>query len=193
MSGLDVALGLVLAVGLWRGLRTGALIQVVGAVGWVVGFVAASALMGPVGAVVAASLGVSERTAPVLGFIVVMGGVVVGLTLAARAARTTLEAVKLGGLDTAAGGAVGALRAAFSMSVVLLATSFAPVPGGGPVLVSADERRASVLYDPVEALAPEVWSVAREVTPGLQAALADKLHTWLEGKPEAVTGEEPLE
>ena len=193
MSGLDLALGAVLAVGLWRGLRTGALLQILGTVGWVLGFVAASALMGPVGEAVAAGLGVSERTAPVLGFVAVMTVTVVALTAAAHVLRKTLEAVKLGGLDKAAGGAVGALRAAFGLSVVLLATSFAPVPGGGPVLVSADERRASLLYDPVRALAPEVWGVARAVTPGLQAALADKFHTWLEGEPEAVTGEEPLE
>lgn len=193
MSGLDLALGAVLAVGLWRGLRTGALLQILGTVGWVLGFVAASALMGPVGEAVAAGLGVSDRTAPVLGFVAVMTVTVVALTAAAHVLRKTLEAVKLGGLDKAAGGAVGALRAAFGLSVVLLATSFAPVPGGGPVLVSADERRASLLYDPVRALAPEVWGVARAVTPGLQAALADKFHTWLEGEPEAVTGEEPLE
>ena len=193
MSGLDLALGAVLAVGLWRGLRTGALLQILGTVGWVLGFVAASALMGPVGEAVAAGLGVSDRTAPVLGFVAVMTTAVAALTAAAHVLRKTLEAVKLGGLDKAAGGAVGALRAAFGLSVVLLATSFAPVPGGGPVLVSADERRASLLYDPVRALAPEVWGVARAVTPGLQAALADKFHTWLEGEPEAVTGEEPLE
>ncbi len=193
MGSLDVVLGLVLAVGLWRGLKTGALMQMVGTVGWVAGFVAATALMGPVGVIVAASLGVSERTAPVLGFVVVLGAVVLGLTLAARVARKTLEAIKLGGLDTAAGGALGALRAAFGLSVVLLATSFAPIPGGAPVLIGAADRADSLLYDPIEALAPEVWSAVRTVTPGLQKALVDKFHTWREGRPPAVTGEVPLE
>ena len=193
MSSLDLFLGAVLAFGLWRGVKTGALMQVVGTVGWVFGFVAATALMGPIGEITAASLGVSPRTAPVLGFIVVLGAVLIGLTLAARVARKTLEAIKLGGLDTAAGGGLGALRAAFGLSVVLLTTSFAPIPGGGPVLVDARERRESLLYDPIEALAPEVWGVVRTVTPGLQQALVDKFNTWQEGEPEAVTGEEPLE
>ena len=193
MSGLDAVLGLVLAFGMWRGLRTGALVQVAGTVGWVLGFVAATALMEPVGASVAAGLGASERTAPVLGFVVVMGVVVAALAVAAHVARKALEAVRLGGVDKAAGGAIGALRSAFALSVVLLATSFAPVPGGGPVLVSAAERQESLLYDPVEALAPEVWGAVRAATPGLQAALVDKFHTWREGEPEAVTGEELLE
>ena len=193
MSGLDVVLGLILAFGLWRGLRTGALMQAVGTVGWVLGFVAATALMAPVGEVVAASLGVSSRTAPVLGFIVVFGAVLAALTVAAHLLRKTLEAIKLGALDTAAGGGLGALRAAFGLSVTLLASSYAPIPGGGPVLIDPADRDASVLYGPVEALAPEVWSLVRTATPGMQAALVDKFNTWREGEPESVTGEEPLE
>ena len=193
MAGLDVVLGGVLAFGVWRGMRTGALLQVVGTAGWVLAFVAATALMAPVGELTAASLGVSPRTAPVLGFIVVFGAVVAGLTVAAHVLRKTLEAIKLGGVDKMAGGAVGALRAAFGLSVLLLTTSFAPIPGAGPLFVDAEDREASVLYGPVEALAPEVWGVVRAATPGLQAALVDKFNTWQEGQPEAVTGEEPLE
>lgn len=188
-----MAIGVVLAFGVWRGRKTGALLQIVGTVGWVVGFVAATALMEPVGEVVAASLGVSERTGPVLGFIVVIGSVIAILTLGAHLLRKMLDAVKLGSLDTLAGAGVGGVRAAFGLSMALLASSFAPVPGGGPVLISADARDDSVLYDPVEALAPEVWGIVRTVTPGLQEALVDKFNTWQEGQPEAITGEEPLE
>ena len=194
MTGLDVVLGLVLAFGLWRGLRTGALMQVVGTVGWVLGFVAATALMGPVGEMTAASLGVSPRTAPILGFIVVFGAVLAGLTAVAHVLRKTLQAIKLGSLDTAAGGALGALRAAFGLSVLLLATSFAPIPGAGPLFVDEADREASVLYGPIEALAPEVWDVVRSSTPGLQQALTDKFHTWREGQAEEeATDDEALE
>ena len=188
-----MVLGVALALGVWRGLRTGALLQIVGTVGWLAAFVVATALMGPVGEAVAAGLGVSPRTAPVLGFVVVAAAVVAGLTAAAHAVRKVLQAVKLGSLDTLAGAVVGGLRAAFGLSVLLLATGFAPIPGGGPVLVDAESREASVLYEPVRALAPEVWGVVRAVTPGLQAALADKFNTWQEGRPPSVTGEERLE
>lgn len=192
MSGLDVAIGLVLAFGLWRGVRSGALMQVVGTAGWLVGFLVATALMGPVGELVADSLGVSPRTGPVLGFVVVLGAVLAGLTAVAHVMKKTLEAIKLGALDTVAGGALGALRAGFGLSVLLLATSYAPLPGGPPLLVSAEERAESVLYDPVEALAPEVWGAVRTVTPGMQAALVDKFNTWQAGRTEAETGEAPL-
>ena len=193
MGGLDLVLGVVLAAGVWRGLRTGALAQVAGTVGWVAAFVVATALMGPGGEAVAAGLKVSPRLAPVLGFVVVVAAVVGAITVAAHVLRTAAEAVKLGGVDRLAGGLFGGVRAAFGLSVVLLTTSYAPIPGGGPVLVSAEAREASVLYDPVEALAPEVWGAVRAATPGLQEALVDKFNTWLEGEPESVTGEEPLE
>lgn len=193
MSGLDVVLGLLLAVGVWRGFRTGALLQIVGSVGWVVGFIVATVLMEPVGAAVAESLGVSEQTGPVLGFVVVFGGVVAGLTVVAHVIRKTLEAVRLGGVDRLAGGGVGGLRAAFGLSVMLMATAFSPIPGGGPLLVGEEARESSVLYDPVEAIAPEVWEVARAVTPGLQAALADKFNAWQAEEPEASTDEGPAE
>lgn len=193
MGGLDLVLGALLAVGVWRGLQTGALTQIAGTVGWVAAFVVATALMAPVGEAVAAGLQVSARLAPVLGFVVVVAAVVGAITVAAHGLRKAAEAVKLGGVDRLAGGLFGGLRAAFGLSVLLLATGYAPIPGGGPVLVSAEARDASLLYDPVRALAPEVWGAVRTVTPGLQEALADKFNTWVEGEPEAVTGEEPLE
>lgn len=193
MTTLDGVLGLVLAVGVWRGLQSGGLRQLAQTAGWVVGFVAATALMKPVGDLVALSLGVSDRTGPVLGFVVVFGGVVLVLGAAAHVARKTLEAVKLGVLDRAAGGGLGGLRAAFGLSVVLLVTGFAPTRGAGPILVSEDAREASVLYEPIQALAPDVWGIVRTATPGLQAALVDKFHTWQAGRPERETGEAPLE
>ena len=191
MGTLDLILAAVLGLGVWRGLRTGALLQLVGSVGWIAAFVIGTALMEPIGAVVSESLGTSERTAPVLGFIVVFGGVVAALTAAAHVVRGTLEAVKLGGVDKLAGAGVGGLRAAFGLSVLLLASAVAPIPGGGPILVGEDTREASLLYRPIEAIAPELWNVVRTVTPGLQAAVVDKFNAWQEGGPDE--GEAPLE
>ena len=193
MNGLDLLLAAVLGIGCVRGFKTGAVLQIAGVAGWVLGFFVATATMGPVGDLAAASLGVSPRAAPVLGFVLSFVGLVAGLTVAAHVARKSLKAIKLGSVDTVAGGAVGALRSAFGLSVFLLATGFAPTPGGEPLLVGEETRADSVLYDPVEALAPVVWDVARTVTPGLQAAISDRLNTWQEGTPPSQGGEVPFE
>ena len=182
MNGLDLFLGGVLAIGVFRGFKTGAVLQIAGVAGWLLGFLVATAVMEPVGAVAAESLGVSERAGPVLGFVVAFGAVVAGLTAAAHVVRKTLTAIKLGGIDTLAGAGVGGLRSAFGLSVVMLMTAFAPTPGGEPILIGEDTREASVLYEPVEALAPVVWDVARTVTPGIQEAISDRLNTFDEAE-----------
>lgn len=191
MGSLDIVLAGLLGIGAWRGMRTGALVQLVGTVGWVVAFVVGTALMTPIGLAISASLGTSERIAPVLGFIAVFGAVVGGLMALAHVLRKTLEAVKLGGLDRLGGAAVGGLRAAFGLSVMLLAAAVAPIPGGGPILVSEETREASLLYMPIEAIAPEVWDLVRTVTPGMQEAIVDKFNAWQERGPDE--GEAPLE
>ena len=175
---LDLVLAALLALGLWRGLQTGALLQIVGTLGWIAAFVVATALMGPFGDAAAASLGVSGRVAPLLGFIVAFGVIVAGLTVAAHTVRKGLKAVKLGALDTLAGAALGLLRAAFGLSIFLRVTGVSLFSGGEPLLISSETRDASILYPPVEAAAPAVWNVARTVFPGVQDRLGDLFNSF---------------
>ena len=185
MTTLDWLLGAGLGVGIWQGLRTGALAQIVGTVGWMVGFLLASAAMRPVGDLAAAALGVSPRTGPVLGFVLVFALVLAGLAALAHVMRHTLRAIKLGGLDTAGGAVTGGLRAAFALSVLLLVTGFSPLPGRGPLIISEETREGSVLHDPVEAVAPLVWDAGRALAPGIQEAVNDRFNTWQETDAEA--------
>ena len=179
---LDLFLAALLGLGIWRGLNTGALLQIVGTLGWVVAFVLAAALMGPFGDAAAASLGVSGRVAPLLGFVVVFGLVVAALTVAAHSVRKLLKAVKLGALDSLAGATLGFLRAVFGLSVFLRVTGVSILPGGEPLLISSETREASLLYSPVEAAAPVVWNAARAVFPGVQDRLGDLFNSFDEGE-----------
>ena len=191
MTTLDLVLAGGLAVGVWRGLRTGALTQIAGVAGWVLGFLFASAAMRPIGEAAAAALGVSARTAPVLGFVLAFALALAAVSAAAYVLRATLKAIKLGGLDTVAGAVAGGLRAAFGLSVLLLVTGLSPFPGGRPLLIGEDTREASVLYDPVEAVAPTVWDLGRAVVPGIQEAVADRFNTWQETPAEAADDDAP--
>lgn len=168
---LDLFLAALLALGIWRGLQTGALLQIVGTAGWVVAFFVGTAFMGPIGDTAASSLGVSERVAPLLGFLVSFGAVVAGLTVLAHTLRKGLKAIKLGALDALGGAVLGLVRAAFGLSVFLQVTGVSLLSGGEPLLISSETREASLLHDPVEAVAPAVWNVARAVFPGVQDTL----------------------
>lgn len=179
---LDLVMAAALGLGIWRGLSSGALMQMVGTVGWVLAFVFATAVMGPFGDAAAASLGVSGRVAPLLGFIVAFGLVVVGLTVAAHTLRKMLKAIKLGALDSLAGAVLGFIRALFGLSVFLRVTGVSILPGGEPLLISSEAREASILYGPVEAAAPVVWDTAKALLPGAQERLGSLFNSFDEGE-----------
>lgn len=173
LTALDLGILAIVALGVWRGLRTGALSQLVGTVGLVVGLIAGVLLMDPVGAVVVNSLGLSERLAPVLGFVVTLAVVLGGAAVAAQLVRKALNLLKLGLVDRLAGAGVGGLRAALGLSVLLLVTGPVALPGGEPLIVGRETREQSVLYEPVQAIAPAAWSIFSYVLPGLQTHLQD--------------------
>ncbi|MEP0545834.1 MAG: CvpA family protein [Rhodothermales bacterium] len=170
---LDVGIGLVVGLGVWRGLRTGALRQLVGTVGLVVALFAGALLMRPVGDLVVGSLGLADRLAPLLGFVVTFAAVLGAAAVVAQLLKKTLVALRLGALDRVAGAGVGGLRAALGLSVLLLLTGPLVVPGRGGLLFGTETREKSVLYEPVRALAPLTWDAFRFVLPGLQTHLAD--------------------
>ena len=181
MSTLDLVLLGFIGAGALRGWFAGATAQLVSTIGWFVGFVLAAALMNPVGAAAAAVLGVSERTAPVVGFVVMFAAALAGVAFLGHAIRKTLEAVRLGALDRLAGSALGGFKAALGLSVLLMVTALSPLPGGEPWAISSDARGESLLHDPVRAVAPATWLLVREAIPGAQAMLSEKFSTWDEG------------
>ena len=155
MSLLDGVLLGGLGLGVWRGLQTGAAVQIAGIVGWILGFVAAAAWGDVAGDLAVASLGLSPRTAPLVGAGVVFAGVAGGTFAVAHGVRKTLQAIKLGAVDALAGAGVGGLRAAVGLSLVLAALSFAPF--GEPLLLTDDACASSALCEPVRAVAPGLW------------------------------------
>jgi membrane protein required for colicin V production len=172
LTALDLGILVFVAIGVWRGLRTGALSQLVGTVGLVIGLVAGVLLMDPVGAVVVNSLGLSTRLAPVLGFVVTLAVVIGAAAVAAQLVRKALDLLRLGVLDRVAGAGLGALRTALWLSVLLLITGPVALPGGDPLLIGQETREQSVLYEPVRALAPAAWAAFSSVVPGLSDPLS---------------------
>ncbi|NNF58793.1 MAG: CvpA family protein [Rhodothermaceae bacterium] len=182
---LDFFILAMIGIGVWRGLRTGFGRQLVSTVGLFLAFIIGAALMGPVGSTVVESLGVSERTAPVVGFVVVFSVVLGGVSAVGHLFRKTLEAFKLSALDNMAGALLSGLKAALSLSILLMVTAVSPTPGGNPWIIGAETRDDSLLYEPVRALAPETWHLIETVTPGIQQALADKFNAWDERRRDA--------
>lgn len=156
----DLLLAAVLLVGAFSGWRSGALKQIAGIGSFFVGLLVGLWGMDEVGAMLAASLNLSARAAPLAGFVVLFIGVQLVIAALVRALEAVLDAVKIGALNRLAGAALGVLRTALVASAVLVPLRFIGVP-------SEDARRASILYEPVARTMPWVWSVADERVPPL--------------------------
>lgn len=158
---LDVLILIVLAVALARGFSTGAIRQAASIVGLIVSVVLAVQLMDPVGVLVAGSLGVSDRIAPLVGFVLVLLVVQVALFAVVRMAEAVLGALKLSILNRALGGVVGAAKGALVLSVLFLVLGYVGVP-------DAEARAESSLYGPVAGVLPVAWDAAADLFPHVE-------------------------
>lgn len=174
MATLDLIILAVVGIGVWRGLVTGALMQLAATAGIVLAFWFAMAWMEPVGRAIVSSLSLSEKLVPVLGFGGTFVAVLAAVIFGTRFVQRVVEGLKLSFVNKLAGAAFGGLRAAFGLSVVLLLMSAIALPGGEPILLGTDTREGSVLYAPVYAIAPAAWELYQRVAPGVQAGLHDK-------------------
>ena len=173
LTTLDFIILVFVGLGVWRGMRTGALRQLVGTVGLVVALLAGALLMRPVGVLVVQSLGLAERLTPVLGFVVVFTAVLAAAAVIAQLLKKTLVALRLGAVDQLAGAGIGGLRAVLGLSILLLITGPIALPGQDALIIGTQTRERSVLYEPVSAFAPLAWDLFSALLPGIQARLTD--------------------
>ena len=158
--------GLVLAavaLGAYRGYKTGVLRQAVSILGWFVGFVLALQLMDAAGQALEASLPVDDTLAPVVGFVLVLVGVRLGLFLVRQAVESILDAFHLSFVNRAGGGVAGAFQGVLVASLLFLVLGALGVP-------SQETRRASASYAPVAEVLPQTWDAVAEHVPPLRTA-----------------------
>jgi len=172
-SVFDLIIIAVLAVGIWRGSRTGAVRQVAAVVGLVAAVWLGLLLMVPVGAALASTVLVPEEMGPLVGFIMVAGLVVLCVTIVGMVGRKTLSFLRLGFLDSGLGAALGAAKMALWASLLILLTSAPLLPGGDGHLLRPETREASLLYEPIRAVAPALWRGLQAATPGVASTYSD--------------------
>ncbi len=180
MSTLDLLILAVLAVGLVRGFATGVIRQVASLVGMVAAFVLGVQLMKPVGGLIVGSLGVSPAIAPLLGFLLVFVVVQVGVFAAGRFVETLVGALRLTVFNRAAGGALGAFKAALALSVGFLVLGYVNMPAEAT-------QRDSALYAPVATVLPTAWNYVSDRLPAaesLSEKFGDRVEASLPGAEE---------
>jgi membrane protein required for colicin V production len=163
MTYLDWFILIAVAAGLIRGLMVGAIRQVASIIGLLLAFVVAVQLMRPIGDITVDSLGLSESTAPLVGFVVVFAGVQLLVVALARTLEAVVETLSLSFANRAAGGALGAFKAALLLSVLFLVTTQAGIP-------DQQAQGNSVLYRPVASVLPGTWDYVAAYLPAMREA-----------------------
>ena len=162
MNALDLFILAILALGLVRGFSTGVIRQVASVVGLVVAFVLSLQLMEPVGTLVAESLGLSARIAPLVGFVTVFLGIQVALFAAVKLVESVVGVLRLTLVNRLAGGAFGAFKAALLLSVAFLVIGRLGFPGDSM-------QQESVFYEPVADVLPVAWDFISEKLPQVES------------------------
>ena len=163
MTLLDGFIVAVLAGGLLHGVSAGALRQLASLIGLVFALLVAVQLMHAVGALAVQSLGLSESIAPIVGFVVLFCGVWLIFFAISRLLEQVLEALSLTIVNRAAGGALGALKAALLLSVLFLVLAEVDIP-------ERETQEQSVLYGPIAGALPTTLSVVADYVPSVRRA-----------------------
>ncbi|MFQ5571869.1 MAG: CvpA family protein [Rhodothermales bacterium] len=161
MNTLDLLILGALAGGLFMGYRSGLIKQVLSFVGLIVAFVLSLSLMQGVGAMAAGSLGISEKIAPLVGFVIVFLAVQVGVFALIRLAEGLVGVLRLTSLNRLLGGGVGAFKAALILSVVFLVLGYLGVP-------SEKTRERSAFYEPISTVMPAAWDYMASAFPQVE-------------------------
>ncbi|WP_131669022.1 CvpA family protein [Psychrobacter pygoscelis] len=154
MSGLDIAIAVIVLMGLWRGFQAGLVKSVLGLVGWFIALVAATRLADSV-APQMAGLVQSPVLQMALAFLAVVLVVIVIMHLLAFVFSSAIRALHLSLVDKLAGAVIGTGK---HVLIVLVMLSMA-----APILVQTPVWQRSVLAPELMPFAPMAKTLTYEV------------------------------
>ncbi len=170
---------LALAIGILRGVMTGAVRQVMSFLGTIVAIIFAVELMNPVGGIVGSALGMPDGFHPAVGLLVVFLVLQIILFFVVRATEALIKVFRLNTANRVVGGVVGLGKAALLLSVLFVILAFFDVP-------EREDRRTSTLYPLIAGVLPVTWDFVSERLPVIKS-LSDRMgreaREVLEGRP----------
>ena len=161
MATLDVILLIIIGLGVLLGFLRGALKQLAGLLGLVVGLLAAKVLYASVAERVFSHVTDNLTVAQVLSFVAIWVAVPLLFWLVAALLTKMMEAVSLGWLNRLLGAVLGGLLHALVLSLLVCVLE---VVDTDDVLLSRSQKRQSVLYDRLKPLAGLFLPAAQEFT-----------------------------
>jgi membrane protein required for colicin V production len=116
---VDIVLSIILLIGAFGGYRKGFLQELFSLVAIILGVLAGFKLMGKAMILLAEHYTINDKVLPYVAFAVVFLLVVIVVSLLGKMLKSSMEKTALGSIDQVLGGALGILRTAFMLSVIL--------------------------------------------------------------------------
>lgn len=155
MNILDIILGALILFGLIRGLSKGLFVEVASLVALIAGVFGAIHFSDFAAVFLESKVDWSEQTINITAFAMTFVIIVLVISLAGKALTKIADFASLGMLNKLLGGIFGALKIGLILSVALMV--FSKMNRTIPFL-EADDIENSVLYKPVESIAPMIFT-----------------------------------
>lgn len=166
MQTIDISIAVLLVIGLISGLRDGLVKQVAGLAGLIGGLLLGRAFYIPVGELLTDTFGMSEQTAHITAFILILIVVPLLFSLVGWLVSKILSAICLGWANRLLGGLVGVLKCALLVGVIITGIEFFDKQG---TFISADKKESSALYYPIYEATSIFFAGIKEELKGLDS------------------------
>lgn len=153
MSWIDIVLGLVLLLGLYRGFSNGFFVELASLLGLALGIYAAIHFSDYAADYLTTQFSWDETTINLTAFAITFLIVLIAVSFIGRALSSVASVALLGGVNKLLGAAFGLLKTAFISSVVIM---FINSAAGEINLINQETRETSQLLPLIEPLAPAI-------------------------------------
>lgn len=168
MNFVDIGIGLLLVVGLFRGFRKGFIIGVASLVALVVGIYGAIHFSYIAGEYLAQYLNWSERVITVCAFVFTLLVIVFLVHLMGRVLTAIVNVVLLGLLNKMAGGLFGMLKVSILLGALFIFFERFPL---SLTLIGEETKKSSLFYEPLRAIGTLVFTYIPEAKQTVEEAM----------------------
>jgi len=155
MSFLDIVLGILLAWGLYKGLKNGLFVELASLVALVAGIYGAIHFSYIASDYISENMDIGERFVKITAFLITFFAIIVLVGLAGKLLTKIADFAMLGILNKIAGGIFGVLKVAIILGAMLV---FFEKATASLNFINKDTQNQSILYSPVRDIGAFVFS-----------------------------------
>lgn len=153
MNYLDIVLGIILLIGLWKGFSNGLFKELASLVAIVAAIYGATHFSNYAAEIITKNINLDAKYVQLLAFAVTFFIIILGISLLGKVLTKIADTAALGFLNKLAGGIFGAVKLAFIVSAIWM---FIKPINNGLQIIKKQTAESSILFDKVEAVAPAI-------------------------------------